>query len=49
MLTAILITLIIITLLGLALRRQGAGAQIPHRPYRNRYNDAAGAREDHLG
>ena len=49
MFTAILITLLITTGLGYGLRRQGTGGNIPHRPYRNRYNDASGAREDHLG
>ncbi len=49
MLTAIIISLIIVATLGYALRSQRGEGQIVHRPYRNRYNDAAGAREDRLG
>jgi len=49
MLTAIIITLVIVVALGYALRPHGGGGQIIHHPYVNRYNDAAGAREDHLG
>jgi hypothetical protein len=49
MLTAILITLIVVAALGYALRAGGSQETILRRPYNNRYNDAAGAREDHLG
>lgn len=49
MLTAIIITLIIIAALGHALRSRRGEQLIVHRPYRNRYSDAAAAREDHLG
>ena len=49
MLLGILITLIITAGLGSALRRDGRGGLIARRPYNNRYNDASGAREDHLG
>jgi len=47
MLTAIIVTLIIAGGLGYALR-SGGGQLISRRPYNNRYNDASGAREDHL-
>jgi hypothetical protein len=49
MLLGIFITLILTFGLGSALRRSGSGGLIARRPYNNRYNDAAGAREDHLG
>jgi hypothetical protein len=49
MLTAILITLIVVAALGYALRTGTRQDTILRRPYNNRYNDAAGAREDHLG
>jgi hypothetical protein len=49
MLLGILITLILTLGLGSALRREGRGGLIVRRPYNNRYNDASGAREDHLG
>jgi hypothetical protein len=49
MLLDILITLFLTIGLGAALRRGGNGGLIARRPYNNRYNDAAGAREDHLG
>lgn len=51
MLSAILITLFIVAALGTA-QRTGRGENdelIVHHPYNNRYNDAAGAREDHVG
>ena len=48
MFTALLITLLVVGFLGHALRSQRAGGAIVHRRYANRYNDAAGAREDHL-
>jgi len=48
MLTAVLITLLVLVTLGYT--RSGRGdSSILRRPYNNRYNDAAGAREDHLG
>ncbi|MEA2140368.1 MAG: hypothetical protein QOC91_467 [Solirubrobacteraceae bacterium] len=49
MLTAILITLIVVARLGYALGTGKRQDTILRRPYNNRYNDAAGAREDHLG
>lgn len=49
MLTSIVITLLIIAALGYALRTGQDGGAIVRRPYNNRYNDAAGAREDHFG
>jgi hypothetical protein len=49
MLTAILITLIVVAALSYALRTGRGEGAILRRPYNNRYNDAAGAREDHLG
>ncbi len=48
MLTAILVTFILVGSLGYALRSGRGGGLIARRPYSNRYNDAAGAREDHL-
>jgi hypothetical protein len=51
MFTAIVITLIAIAIavLGYAPRSGHAGQLITRRPYNNRYSDASGAREDHLG
>lgn len=49
MLTAVLITLILVAALGYALRTGRDGEGLIRRPYNNRYNDASGAREDHLG
>ncbi len=49
MLTAILITLIVVAALGYALHAGSDESAIVRRPYNNRYNDAAGAREDHFG
>ena len=46
MLTAIIITLIIAAVLGLALRLDQNGGLIAYRPYNNRYNDASGARDE---
>lgn len=48
MLTAIAVTLFIVAALGHSLRPDRDGL-IVRRPYNNRYNDASGAREDHLG
>ncbi len=49
MLTAILITLIVVAALGYALGSGRGGQAILRRPYANRSNDAAAARRDHLG
>ncbi len=49
MLIAILITLIVVAALGYALGSGRGEHTILRRPYANRYNDAAGARRDHLG
>ncbi len=48
MLLSIAVTLAIVGVLGGALRTRRNGSLIVSRPYNNRYNDAAGAREDHL-
>jgi hypothetical protein len=49
MLTAILTPLAIVVALAYALRAGKDGQTIIRRPYNNRYNDASGARRDHLG
>jgi hypothetical protein len=49
MMLGILTTLFLLFGLGAALRRDGSNGLIARRPYNNRYNDATGAREDHLG
>lgn len=49
MITSIIVTGVIAGVLGYALRPGEHGDIIIRRPYNNRYNDAAGAREDHLG
>jgi hypothetical protein len=49
MLPAILVTLIILLALGISLRSGRSGGLIAQHSYNNRYNDATGAREDHLG
>jgi hypothetical protein len=49
MLTAIIVTLIIAAALLYGLRSGKDGSLISRRPYNNRYNDASGARDDHLG
>lgn len=49
MLTGIIVTFIILAALGTALRSGRRDGLIIDRPYNNRYNDASGAREDHLG
>jgi hypothetical protein len=46
---SIIITLLIVVALGYALRSAHPDTTIVRRPYNNRYNDAAGAREDHVG
>jgi hypothetical protein len=48
MLPSIVVTLIITVALGHGLRSGDRGQMILRRPYTNRYNDAAGAREDAL-
>lgn len=49
MLTAIIVTFTILAGLGTALGSGRSDSLITRRPYNNRYNDASGAREDHLG
>ncbi len=46
MLTAILITLLIVAALAYALGSSRSEGLIVRRPYNNRYSDAAGAREE---
>jgi hypothetical protein len=46
MITAIIITLLIPLALGHSLRAGRNGPAVLRRPYNDRYNDAAGARED---
>ncbi len=48
MLSAIIVTSVIIFALAYAFRGDRNGVTIRHRPYNNRYNDAAGARDDAL-
>jgi hypothetical protein len=48
MLSAITVTLVIVAALGYGLRTRSSDDLIVRRPYNNRYNDAAGAREDHF-
>jgi hypothetical protein len=48
MFSAIIITFFVVAVLGYALRAGRTGDLIVQRPYNNRYNDASGAREDHL-
>jgi uncharacterized membrane protein len=49
MLSAIIVTLIIVAALAFALRSGRDGASIARHPYNNRHNDATGAREDSVG
>ncbi len=49
MLTAIIVTFTILGGLATAMRPGRSDSLITRRPYNNRYNDASGAREDHLG
>jgi hypothetical protein len=49
MIFAIAITVLIISALGISLRTGRRDGLIAQHGYNNRYNDAAGAREDHLG
>jgi hypothetical protein len=46
MLSAIIVTICIMFALAYAFRGDPNGVTIRRRPYNNRYNDAAGARED---
>jgi hypothetical protein len=48
-LTAILITVVIVAALAYAAHSGRASGLIVRRPYNNPHNDAAGARRDHLG
>ncbi|MGA2453396.1 MAG: hypothetical protein ABSG93_07725 [Solirubrobacteraceae bacterium] len=48
MFTSIIVTLLVVAALGYGLRSGRTGKLIVRRPYNNRYNDASGAREDHL-
>jgi hypothetical protein len=45
MITSIIVTAVIAGALGYALRQDGHGELIVHRPYNNRYNDASAARD----
>ncbi len=49
MLTAILITLLVVAALGYALASGRSESSILRRPYANRHSDATAARRDHLG
>jgi len=48
MLTALIITLLVVAALGYGLGAKRGGAMIFRHPYNNRYNDASAAREDHV-
>jgi hypothetical protein len=49
MLTAIAVTIIVAGAIGYSMRDGRKGLLISRTPYNNRYNDASGARQDHLG
>jgi hypothetical protein len=49
MIYELLVPLTVIAALGYGLRSGRNGKAIAKRPYNNRYNDAAGAREEHVG
>jgi len=49
MLTAILVTVVIVVALAYGARSGRSGGLIVRRPYNNPHNDATGARRDHLG
>jgi hypothetical protein len=49
MISALLTTLLVITGLAQSLRHGGSGGLIARHGYNNRYSDAPGARQDHLG
>jgi hypothetical protein len=48
MITATIITIAAVAGFGYALGSGRAEGLISHRPYNNRHNDAAGARDDHF-
>jgi hypothetical protein len=47
--TAIIVVALIVIALGYALHSGRHGANIADHPYSNRYSDASGAREEHVG
>ncbi len=47
MLTALVITLLVVAALAHGLRAERGGEMILRHPYNNRYSDASAAREDH--
>ena len=49
MLASIIVTLLVVAALANGLRSERKRGLIVSRPYNNRYSDASGAREDHLG
>ncbi len=49
MLSAIIVTLVIVAALGYALRTRSTNDLIIRRPYNNIYSDAPGARDDNPG
>jgi hypothetical protein len=49
MIASIFVTLTVVAGLGYALRSERGEQLISRRPYNNRYSDASGAREDHIG
>ena len=49
MLLAIITTAVIVWALGFSFRSERRGGIIGEHRYNNRYNDATGARQDHLG
>ncbi len=49
MLSALIVTIIFAAAIGFTLRAGRRDELIARTPYNNRYSDAAGAREDHLG
>jgi hypothetical protein len=49
MFIAIVITLLLLAMFAHVITPIGSDSLIVRRPYNNRYSDAAGAREDHLG
>jgi hypothetical protein len=49
MITSIFITAVIVGAGAYALSHGKRGGLIVRRPYNNRYNDAAGARDEHFG
>jgi hypothetical protein len=49
MVSAIIVSVVIVLALGYGLRSRRSGDLIDSRPYNNRYSDATAARQDHLG